>query len=511
VINRREFIDGAARAAGAAAVSSLIGRHLGAAQGAAPRRTPNLLFFFPDQHRFDWLGFGDRALPISTPNLERLAGRGTWFRRAVCPAPVCAPSRACLASGREYDRCGVRDNEDNYPLDQPTYYGRLRDGGYHVMGVGKLDLAKQANDWGLDGRNHMEAWGFSDQVNSCGKADGMSAYLKDPVGAKDPYYAYLDGRTPPRGRACADDIHRRRRDFPNHWWADTDPCPLDDDDYFDNWVARTGLELLDRAPADRPWHLVVNFPGPHPPVDITHAMERRVRGPERVVEGLPAAYGYEGLLDAANLMRTRQNYTAMVENIDRWLGIYLDRIDRRGELDDTLVVYSSDHGEMLGDHSRWGKSVPYQASIGVPLLVAGQGVRAGREIDAPIATLDLAATFLDYAGVPVPADMDSRSLRPQLEGRHRAGRDVALSGLRTNEGDFRLAFDGRYKLVRGFGDQATRLHDLEADPRELVNLASRQPREVRRLEEWLPAAATPQSSSNRGDRDGHLRNAEVNG
>jgi arylsulfatase A-like enzyme len=107
--------------------------------------------------------------------------------------------------------------------------------------------------------------------------------------------------------------------------------------------------------------------------------------------------------------------------------------------------------------------------------------------------------------------MDSRSLRPLLEGRQRATRDVALSGLRTNEGDFRLAFDGRYKLVRGFGDQATRLHDLEADPRELVNLASRQPREVRRLEEWLPIAATPQSGSNRGDRDDRRGNAEVNG
>ena len=148
---------------------------------------------------------------------------------------------------------------------------------------------------------------------------------------------------------------------------------------------------------------------------------------------------------------------------------------RRGELADTLVVYSSDHGEMLGDHSRWGKSVPYQASIGVPLLVAGKDVRAAREIAAPAATLDLAATFLDYAGAPVPADMDSRSLRPLLEGRQQAGREVVLSGLRTNEGDYRLAYDGRYKVVRGFGDEAVRLHDLEADPRELVNLASRQP------------------------------------
>jgi arylsulfatase len=218
-------------------------------------------------------------------------------------------------------------------------------------------------------------------------------------------------------------------------------------------------------------------------------MERRVRGPERVLEGLPAPYGYQGPLDAANLARTRQNYSAMIENIDRWLGIYLDRLEERGELADTLVVYNSDHGEMLGDHNRWGKSVPHQASIGVPLLVAGRDVKAAREIAAPVATLDLAATFLDYAGTPAPTDLDSRSLRALLEGRERGGREVVLSGLRTREGDFRLAFDGRYKLVRGFGDETIRLYDLEADPREMTNLASRQPGKVRRLAEWLPRNA----------------------
>jgi arylsulfatase A-like enzyme len=489
-INRRELLDRTARVVGAAALSRFVGVPAGAAE--APRR-PNLLFFFPDQHRPDWVGFGPAALPIETPSLARLAQTGTWFTNAVCAAPVCAPSRACLASGREYDRCGVVDNGDNYPLDQPTYYGRLRDGGYHVMGVGKIDLAKATGDWGLDGRGHIKEWGFSDQVNCCGKGDGMAAYLRAPVGAKDPYYAYLDSRTPPRGRDCAADFKRRRSNYPHSWWGDTDPCPLDDEDYCDNWIARTGLELLERAPREQPWHLVVNFTGPHPPEDITRAMERRVRGPERVLSGLPEPYGYHGPLDAANLMRTRQNYTAMIENIDRWLGVYLDRLEARGELEHTIVVYASDHGEMLGDHGRWGKSLPFQASMGVPLFVAGAGIARGRVISAPATIMDLAATFLDYGGVARPDDMDSRSLRPLLESRERAGREAALSGLRVAEGDFRVAYDGRYKLVRGFGDEPLRLWDLEADPREAVNLAERQPADVKRLEPWLPPPAPPTS------------------
>jgi arylsulfatase A-like enzyme len=488
-ITRRDLLDSAARATGAAALARLLGGPAGAAP--PPDRRPNLLFFLPDQHRPDWVGFGPRALPIATPNLARLAANGTWFRNAVCAAPVCAPSRACLAAGREYDRCGVIDNGDDYPLDQPTYYGMLRDAGYHVMGVGKLDLAKKTGSWGLDGRGRMREWGFSDQVNCCGKGDGTASYLREPVGPKDPYYAYLDARTPPRGRECAEDFRRRRVDYPHSWWGDTTPTPLDDEDYCDNWIARTGLEMLERSPREKPWHLVVNFVGPHPPVDITRRMERRVRGPERVVDGLPEPYGYSGPLDAAAHVRTRQNYTAMVENIDRWLGVYLERLERAGQLENTIVVYASDHGEMLGDHGRWGKSLPYQASIGVPLLVAGAGVVRGREIGAPATIMDLAATFLDYGGVTVHAEMDSRTLRPLLEGRERSGREVVLSGLRTREGDFRVAFDGRYKLVRGFGDDPLRLFDLEADPREPVNLAAGQPERVRRLEERLPAPAAP--------------------
>ena len=97
---------------------------------AAP--PPNFLLLFPDQLRFDWIG--NPEVPVRTPNLERLRRRGVLFRRAVVPSPLCAPSRACLAAGKEYDRCGVRSNADNYPLRQTTYYSLLRAAGYHVAG-----------------------------------------------------------------------------------------------------------------------------------------------------------------------------------------------------------------------------------------------------------------------------------------------------------------------------------------------------------------------------------------
>ena len=221
---------------------------------------------------------------------------------------------------------------------------------------------------------------------------------------------------------------------------------MSDRDYGDNWIASNGLSLLERAPKGSPWLLYVNFAGPHPPMDITTSMERRYRGPDRVIDGFPQPHDYRGTIVPEHHLRIRQNYAAMIENIDRWVGVYLDTLERRGELDNTIIVYSSDHGEMLGDHGRWGKSVPFHPSANVPLYVAGPGVRAGHRSDALVSLMDLAATFLDYGGVEVPEDMDSRSIRPVLEGKTEKHRDYVLSGLR----DWRLAWDGRYKYITGF-------------------------------------------------------------
>ena len=110
------------------------------ASQASPRR-PNILFFFPDEHRFDWTSLNPR-LDVRMPNLAALARNGVSFRNTLVASPLCAPSRACLASGKEYPRCGVRDNSEDYPVQQTTFYSLLRESGYHVMGCGKLDLHK---------------------------------------------------------------------------------------------------------------------------------------------------------------------------------------------------------------------------------------------------------------------------------------------------------------------------------------------------------------------------------
>ncbi|MFB3828659.1 MAG: sulfatase [Bryobacteraceae bacterium] len=428
---------------------------------AAGRRRPNILLLFPDQLRFDWLGIHSRV-PVRTPNTDALARRGTRFTRVVTPSPLCAPARACLASGRDYGRARVASNRFDYPLDQPTYYGMLRDSGYHVTVCGKVDLHKATEDWGLDGKRLLKEWGFSDGIDNAGKRDAVRSGAAAP---KDPYMAYLHKR----GLAAAHVADFRSRKN----YASTFPTPLPDEAYCDNWLAQNGIDLLRAAPKGKPWHLTVNFTGPHEPMDITRSMEARCRGRD-----FPQPNGNTEFPPEKHVA-IRQNYAAMIENIDRWVGIYVEELRKRGELENTLIAFSSDHGEMLGDHNAWGKSVPWQPSIGVPLIVAGPGVKSAVS-DALVSTLDLAATFLDAAGLAVPKDMDSRSLRPVLEGRARKHREYLRSGLN----DWRVAWDGRYKLVRGKEPQP-QLFDLEADPLENRNLAERMPREAARLQELL--------------------------
>lgn len=430
-------------------------------------RQPNILFLFPDQHRPDWLGT-NAALPVRTPNIDALAGCGVTFSHAITPSPVCAPARACLAAGRSYHRCGVPNNDYDYPLDQPTYYRALRDAGYHVAGVGKFDLHKKTLDWGVDGSRCLDAWGFSAGIDNEGKHDAIKNGLSEPKG---PYLAYLQAS----GLAAMhaqDFLHR-------HNYKDTYPTPLPDDAYCDNWVAENGLRLLRDFPADRTWYLQVNFTGPHEPMDVTERMQARWRD-----VGFPPPHANDQW-DAETHQRIRQNYAAMIENIDRQVGRFLDAVAARGETDNTLVIYGSDHGEMLGDHNRWAKSIWYQPSVGVPLIVAGPGVRQGMTSDALVSIHDLAATMLDYAALAPLPGMDSRSFRPVLAGRAETHRPFLVSAL----ADWRMIADDQYKLIVT-ENEPSRLFDLRDDPWEDRDIAATTPAEVDRLRQMLAEFST---------------------
>lgn len=424
---------------------------------------PNILFFFPDQWRHDWTGLNP-DLDIRTPNIERLAATGTTFADVVCPSPLCAPSRACLALGVEYDRCPVKTNQEDLPLDRTTVYNLLRDAGYHTMGCGKFDLHKATYRWGLDGKADLDAWGFEDGIDNEGKID---AFVSDRQGNRGPYMHYLEQRG-------LRETHIADNDKRTGW--STQPTELPEDAYCDNWIGRNGLELIDSAPAGKPWFLQVNFTGPHSPWDVTKEMWDSVR--DRNVP--PPVHSAEE--DDPRAIEIRRNYIAMLENIDRWIGIYLDKLEERGELENTLIVFSSDHGEMLLDYDLWGKITWRHASLNVPLIVAGPNVQGGRMCDAPTELLDMAATFLETAGTDVPQDWDARSLGPILRGKADQVREIVTAGMtRPNkEVDWRMAANRDWKLVIDKGGK--RLFDRHNDPEEHRNVAPDHPEIVKQLE-----------------------------
>lgn len=487
---RRDFLK-AAVAAGISASAEGALLRAAARTETAVSRPPNILLLFPDQWRHDWMS-DNPQLPIRTPNLDRLRKRGVQFNQAIVASPVCAPSRACLASGMEYERARVPSNDFDYPDGFTTFYQRLREAGYHVLGCGKMDLAKGAHWWGPDGQWKLKNWGFSAGINNAGKWDQMTGLRFNSGIPPDPYLSFLDSRG--LLKTHVDDYQARRKND----YVTTFPTPLPDDAYCDNWVTENGLKLLKGVP-DKPWFLQVNWTGPHDPDDITKRMEATVRG-----RSMPQVAGKNQFSDDANQL-IRQNYTAMCENIDRGVGKILDWLDATGQAGNTLVIFSSDHGEMLGDHGRWGKSVPYHPSASVPLLVSGPGVQQGLKTSALASSIDLTATILDYGGI-TQTSIDGKTLRPILEGKTESHRRVVYSGL----GAWRMVFDGRYKVITGFASERGQnnganmskyepevlsrppmVFDLSDDPTEMRDLAGSMPDAAKNLLKGLNAGDYP--------------------
>lgn len=417
------------------------------------------MFFVPDQFRADWLGCAS-DLPVKTPNIDRLATQGTRFSQAMTPSPLCSPARACLATGADFENCGTPTIYDNTPLQKKTYYRSLRDAGYHVAGVGKFDLHKADLDWGVDGSMLLEEYGFSEGIDSEGKGDAIWSYRKEEV-IKGPYIEYLKDQ----GLL---DKHLSMYEHSTGNLLFEAVTDLPDEAYCDNWIAQNGLDLLRDFSADEPWHLVVNFAGPHDPYDVTASMRKRWNEVE-----FPSPIGNDRD-DPDTILLRQQNYAAMIENIDTQIGRYLDLLEEREELENTVIIFSSDHGEMLGDHNRWQKSIWYRGSVDVPLVVSGPGVKS-QVSGALVGFHDIGATILDMAGAD-PLDGDAFSFKPVLEGESRLHRRVNKSALN----DWQLVADGRFKLVLSEGEDPL-LFDLREDPEETNNLAKEFPCKVEQL------------------------------
>lgn len=317
------------------------------AVAASGSSQPNFLVLFPDQWRFDWTPDNAAlAANLSMPTWASLRAKGTHFTKAFVPSPLCAPSRACLASGREYDAAGVPDNFSNdYPVNQTTFYTLLRAAGYEVMTSGKDDLTKSSGP-SLNGSYHASALGFTKYARCDGKQDAAGSEPHEPYGAYcAAHWEIVNGTNETLFQVYNSDMHSCGAGGYDCERASVMPQEV----YEDNWVANNAVDLLKNKKEGAPWFLQVSFPGPHPPFVVTTSMMARTAG---VI--YPAAV--DCTMASAVQQVVRRDYAAELENLDLMFARVLAAVPA-DELASTFIIVASDHGEMLGDHNDWGKTL----------------------------------------------------------------------------------------------------------------------------------------------------------
>lgn len=443
---------------------------------------PNILLLCTDQQRYDVLGASGNPY-IDTPAIDGLAAAGVRFDRCYTPSPVCSPARASLLTGLYPHAHGLWANGVTLPAGHKMLGRVLADAGYDCGLVGKLHLG--ACFGGRDEPRHDDGFRFFSWAHDPSHSSPNNAY------------------------------HRwLQKDFPDLWQeqqaasdaiegtANRTADDMPTEAHYSHWVAQDAIRYLrEERRADQPFFLVANFYDPHHPFVAPKEYVDRFRGkvprpirpaepgddkPEIQRETSRESYaghapGFTSYTED-EIQEIIANYYAMVALIDDEVARILAELDAQGLADDTLVVFTSDHGEMLGDHGQMLKGpLFYEGAVRVPMVLRWPGhLPAGVVRDELVAFHDLYATFLSAAGLVAPAHRNSLDLLPVATGAS-AGRGWALTEYRDSGHPLSPAVHAsmlrtdRYKLVVHHGQPSTgrartgELYDLHADPQETQN------------------------------------------
>ena len=449
-----------------------------------PEKHPNVLWICTDQQRFDTLGCYGNAF-VHTPNLDSLASTGVLFESAYCQSPVCTPSRASFLTGRYPRTTRCRQNGQSIPADEVLVTRLLAEAGYTCGLSGKLHLSVC---------NPAAAPVRERRIN-----DGYSVFNW----SHHPHKADDKGNWPTNEYnlwLAEKGMDYRKERLPQSPYVQ---IGMPAEFHHTTWCADRAIDFMRYASRfDRPWLFSVNIFDPHHPFDppeeflqryvdrlddipLPNYVEGELRSkPEWQQTDHQGAYAGSGMaytrMTAEDHRVCRAAYWAMIDLIDHQVGRMLEALDRTGQSDDTIVIFMSDHGEMLGDHGIYLKGPYfYEGAVHVPLIISSSGRLSGnRRSRALVELTDLAPTLLDAVGLPRHPGMQGCSLWPQLAEQaeldhHRD--DVYCEFYSAGARHDRKAFatmvrENRWKLVACHGCDQGELYDLQEDPAETTNL-----------------------------------------
>lgn len=442
---------------------------------------PNIILIMTDQQRADTI----RALGapwMHTPTLDRLTREGTAFTQCFVTSPVCVASRASLFSGTYPHARAIYKNFEPW---EPVWVKWLSDAGYHCVNIGKMHinpydalggfhqrLVVENKDRPLFLDEHDRAfydeWDKALRAHKVEKPSRYSRFRNDPEGYRSAMGAFT--------------------------WE------FDESLHSDVFIGDTVVWWLRERQATSPLFLQIGFPGPHPPydpvkryldwysdvaipvpdvraseLDAQPNAQRILR--DNMIKGNYDSVAWRTLPDKDDLLRVRKHYFANVTMIDEQVGRIFAELEAGGYLDNALVIFTSDHGDALGDHGHIQKWTMYDTVERVPLIVwsRGHGVQ-GRICDDFVQLPDVAPTVLEAAGLTVPDHWEARSLWPLLsKDEDGYGRDVVYAELsrdhiQTGAEYMIMRRDREWKLVYYLGEEDGELYDLSNDPQEVSNL-----------------------------------------
>lgn len=464
---------------------------------------PNLLFIIADQFRYDALSIAGNSV-VHTPNMDRLAQSGVIFKNAYTPMSVCGPARAAILTGCSVENTGVNTNDKTYGFNgevmtMPTFDELLTQEGYHCEYYGKwhtitskADIYKNPVQKASNGRSIFgpggQAFMYRDFLAEHESEDPAPVagqfeesisnrpYVSEPI---DKYHGYTPEQLDSMGlKHVQPDQHGGLQ--------------IDSGHSITAFQARQTLEAIDRL-KDTQFSITCSFHFPHspiaptepyfsmypvdemvPPVSIDDPMDN---SPYESANGRKNHVEYQ---DREKIKYMISNYYGLVKEIDDWVGLILDKLDEHDLTENTMIIFTSDHGEMLGAHGMREKNVFYEESAHIPLMISMPSeIEKEKTVDGYVSLIDLFPTILDYMGVDNEPS-DGQSLRDLIEETPTDHGDYVVT-----EWDYRgpsepnyMVVSNQWKLITSYGDRESNTHalyNLEADPYDMNNLIGKNP------------------------------------